>query len=139
MTDPTLTVGETLTAETTDLYAQVLLDAAHHPQHRGHLTDPDLKTTARNASCGDVISVELQLSADKQTITAIKWQGEGCIISQAHMDVLAAQLAGQPIAKVKTWDKPEILALFGLSTITPGREKCLMLSLRAVQQALTTA
>jgi nitrogen fixation NifU-like protein len=137
MTDITLTAGQTLTSETADLYAQVLLDAAHHPQYRGHLANPDLKTIARNASCGDVIAVELQLSPDKQTITAVKWQGEGCIISQAHMDVLAAELAGQPIAKVKTWDKPEILALFGLATITPGREKCLMLSLRAVQQALT--
>ncbi len=136
MTDTTLTAGETLTPENTDLYAQVLLDAAHHPHHRGHLAEPDLKTIARNTSCGDVIAVELQLSPDKQTITAVKWQGEGCIISQAHMDVLATQLAGQPIEKVKTWDKPEILALFGLSTINPGREKCLMLSLRAVQQAL---
>lgn len=122
-----------------DIYTQVLLDAAHYPECSGKLSQPDLEATVTNASCGDVVTVQLQLSADKTTITAVKWEGHGCIISQAHMDGLAQRATGATVAVVKGWTKNDVLAIFGLPSITSGREKCLQLGLRALQQALASS
>lgn len=119
-----------------EIYTQVLLDSAHHPQFKILLKKPNKWAQARNTSCGDVISVEIKLSSDGQIIKQIGWQGDGCIISQAHMDALASALVGQQVANLKTWGKTEMLKLFGLPNISPGRLKCLMLGLVSVQQAL---
>lgn len=119
-----------------EIYTQVLLDSAHHPQAKIALKSPDKQSQARNSSCGDVIYVELILSADGQTVEQVGWQGDGCIISQAHMDGLALAIIGQNVIKLKTWDQTDMLKLFGLPNISPGRLKCLMLGLVAVQQAL---
>lgn len=121
-----------------DIYTQVLLDAAHYPECSGTLPKPDAEATVTNASCGDEVTVQLQLSADKKNITAVKWEGHGCIISQAHMDGLAQRATGAAVSAVRGWTKNDVLAIFGLPTITSGREKCLQLGLRALQQALAT-
>ncbi len=121
-----------------DIYTQVLLDAAHYPECSGTLVKPDLQTTATNASCGDEVTVQLQLSPDKKIITAVKWEGHGCIISQAHMDGLAQRVTGTAVSVVRSWTKADVLTIFGLHEITSGREKCLLLGLRAVQQALAS-
>jgi nitrogen fixation NifU-like protein len=126
----------TTPAEIDSLYSDILLDAAHHPQCRGHLKQIDAQTTLRNASCGDVVSVEVGLDEQKQQIQNVKWQGQGCIISQAHMDAVAVAVIGKSILEVQQWGQAEVLALFGLPEITPGRLKCLLLGLTAVQQAL---
>jgi len=119
-----------------DIYTQVLLDSAHHPQTKVSLQNPDRQAEARNSSCGDAISVELKLSPDGQIIHQVGWRGDGCIISQAHMEGLALALVGQKVTSLKTWTEIEMLKLFGLPNISPGRLKCLMLGLTAVKQAL---
>lgn len=120
-----------------EIYTQVLLDSAHHPQAKVELDKADKKTSLRNASCGDEVSVELKLSQDGTKILAVGWQGEGCIISQAHMDGLALAMTDQEVKTILTWGQTEVLGLFGLPSVSPGRLKCLMLGLTAVQQALT--
>jgi len=124
---------------TDELYTQILLDAVHQPQHRGDMLEPDLTTTTGNASCGDEVIVKIKLSTDKTLFKAVKWQGQGCIISQAHMDGMAAAVIGQKLLTVKTWGRPEVLALFGLTNISSSREKCLMLGLKAIQQAISSS
>ncbi len=119
-----------------DLYTQVLLDAAHHLQCSGSLPTAEAHAALTNASCGDEVSVDVQVSPDKKTITDVKWRGHGCIISQAHMDGVAQLAIGTSVEKVQSWGRSDVLAIFGLTEIASGREKCLTLGLRALQQAL---
>lgn len=49
------------------LYRQVILDEAYHPRHHGKLSAPDRSVTLRNPSCGDVLTLQLQVAADRVT------------------------------------------------------------------------
>lgn len=119
------------------LYHEILLDEAKNPSNFGDITNADVTTTHYNASCGDVITVSILLSPDKKMITDIKWKGNGCIISQAAMSVLSEKIKGYPIAKLHTLTQEELLSELGLSEISVGRVKCLLLGLNAVKKALT--
>lgn len=118
------------------MYHQDLLEEAKHPQNMGTLENPDLQTTEFNASCGDVVSVEIKLSDDKSEILSVRWKGDGCIISQASMSVLSAQLEGMKVSEVEKIKQEDLLELLGLDSITPGRIKCLHLGLHAVKKVL---
>ena len=118
------------------IYTQVLLDSVYNPQSKISLPQADKQASLRNSSCGDEINVQLKLSPDGQKISQVGWQGDGCIISQAHMDGLALVLRDKKVSDVKTWGQAEVLKVFGLPSIAPGRLKCLLLGLTAVQQAL---
>lgn len=120
-----------------EIYAQLLLDAAKYPANYGELHDASIRISQHNASCGDKLSVALQIDVN-HTITAIRWQGEGCVISRAHMSALSELLPGMNSNDVLQMNKTAMLDLFGFDeTLAPGREKCLMIGLVTVQKAIT--
>jgi nitrogen fixation protein NifU and related proteins len=119
-----------------NIYHEDLLDEAKNPSNYGDLDNPDVTTTEYNASCGDVITVSIKLSKDKKTIEEIKWKGQGCIISQASMSVLSEKIKGFPVSQLKKLTKEEVLEELGLTEISVGRIKCLLLGLNAVQKVV---
>lgn len=119
-----------------DLYQEIILDQLEHPQHQGVLEGSDVLTHhERNASCGDEVTVYLKLS-DTQPIL-LKWQGQGCAISMAAMSLLAEAITAQKMNKlqISKLTLADLLDLLGLDEISPGRLKCAMVGLRAVQKA----
>lgn len=116
-----------------DLYQEIILDQLEHPQHQGVLTGDDVVSRHElNASCGDEVTVYLRPSPIQ-----LKWQGQGCAISMATMSLLADKInsknmTSQQIAELTLED---VLDLLGLDEISPGRLKCVMLGLKAVQKA----
>lgn len=121
---------------TDDLYQQQLLQEAHHPHNKGTLDAHDVVGAVINASCGDRAELFLQLSDDKKTVIDAKWQGDGCIISQAGLSVLSEHIKGKSLSELRKLQMDDVLSWLGLETIAPGRTKCLMLGLAALQRAL---
>ncbi len=117
-----------------DLYREIILHEAAHPQKKGSLAHFTHEQDETNASCGDKVTVQLTLENDR--IAQIAWQGSGCAISQASMSLLAAFVEGKTLEEVEKISKNDVLDLLGLEEITPGREKCMLLGLRALQVAL---
>jgi len=117
-----------------DLYREIILHEAAHPQKKGSLTNPTHEQDETNASCGDKVTVQLTLKDDR--ITQIAWQGAGCAISQASMSLISAFVEGKTKNEVEKLAKIDVLELLGLEEITPGREKCMMLGLKAVHTSL---
>lgn len=123
-----------------DAYQDHILEAAESPSLKGQLDQTDVTITSKNASCGDDVTLFLQLTGavanPASTITAIKWQGQGCVISQAATELLAQKISQErpTVAELQTYDLSTMLNLLGLETISPGRVKCLMMSLLALQQ-----
>ena len=123
----------------TALYHQLLLEEAHHPRHQGSLDQPDATAQTTNASCGDSVTVELRFSTDKSQIEQMAWRGAGCIISQAFLSLLSDWVQGKTIQQVLALTKEEMLNWIDKSELSPGREKCLTLGLRAVHAAVRQA
>ncbi len=112
----------------------MLIEEARQPKNFGVLTAPDLETTQVNASCGDSVHMTIKLDESKQSIEDIKWEGSGCIISQASLSVLTELVKGRALADVRTLSIEDVLAELGIETISSGRIKCLTLGLHAIQK-----
>ena len=80
-----------------DLYQQVILEHYKKPKHKGK-TDPiDRYQKGHNPSCGDTIELTLQLDASSERVTDVKFEGEGCAIALASVDLMAGAVVGKTI------------------------------------------
>ena len=79
------------------MYQEVILDHYKHPHHRG-LRDPfDAEVHHVNPTCGDEVTLRVQLSADSDTVLDVSYDGQGCSISQAATSVLTDQVIGHTV------------------------------------------
>ncbi|MEB3214006.1 MAG: SUF system NifU family Fe-S cluster assembly protein [Leptolyngbyaceae bacterium] len=78
-----------------DLYQQVILERYKKPRNRG-CTDPAHRSQkGHNPSCGDTIELTLKFTDDGEHIEDVKFEGEGCAISMASVDLMADALRGK--------------------------------------------
>lgn len=128
------------------LYNEVLLDHNVHPQHKGQLKQKNRECTITNASCGDKLTIELQIK--NGVIQNAAFDGVGCAISQASADIMIDLLIGKTIAEAQkiyeafnqmiangTSDEKvlgEAMALKDISTM-PARVKCAELAWRVIK------
>ncbi|MEA3150395.1 MAG: nitrogen fixation protein NifU [Gammaproteobacteria bacterium] len=88
--------------ELNDLYRDVILDHNRRPRNFGVLDAADASVEGFNPLCGDRLTVRLKMA--DQTISDIRFEGEGCAISTASASLMTEAVKG------KTRD--EALALF---------------------------
>ena len=79
--------------ELKQLYREIVNEHNLHPVHKGKMENPDLVLRGVNPSCGDDITLQLKLDGD--TITEAMYEGSGCAISQASVDMMADQIIGK--------------------------------------------
>jgi len=133
-----------------DLYRQVIMDHYSAPRNKGTLTDPDITVKMKNPTCGDQISLQLNVKDGK--ITDAKFNGEGCSISMASASMMTQAIIGLETDKaldlanrffkmlltnddVNTDDFEDLEALSGVRKF-PARVKCATLSWKAMEKGL---
>jgi nitrogen fixation NifU-like protein len=138
-----------------DLYQQVILDHSRRPRHRGQLEAPCTHVHGDNPTCGDEIDLWLRLDA-QGNIEQLKFEGQGCAISQASASMMSVKLqncsqaqARQLMADFRSvvtgegsiGDEDALgqLALLEGVQKFPQRVKCATLAWRALEQALAEA
>ncbi len=84
-----------------NLYQQVILEHYKKPRHRGRTNPIDRQQRGHNPSCGDTIELTVQLSPDQQTIEDVQFEGEGCAIAMASVDLMAGALRGKNIPQAQ--------------------------------------
>jgi nitrogen fixation NifU-like protein len=70
-----------------NLYQEVILDLARHPHAKGLEDGAAASSHQINPTCGD--EVTLQLHVEDGRIDRIRWDGDGCAISQSSASILA--------------------------------------------------
>lgn len=123
---------------TDDLYRETIIAEARQPQNYGALQDPDVAQSQVNPSCGDSIQVTLKLDSGKHRIVNIGWEGSGCVVSMASMSFLSAKVKNLTVAEVQALIVADLKQMLGIDYITPSREKCMLMGLMAIQQALVS-
>lgn len=73
--------------ELDSLYQEVILDHYKHPQNKSLIDAPTIQVRHVNTSCGDEITLNLQLEGD--FVKSVSWDGVGCAISQASTSVMS--------------------------------------------------
>jgi nitrogen fixation NifU-like protein len=135
-----------------DLYQQVILDHSKSPRNHGQLTGDCVHVHGDNPTCGDEIDMYVRFDADGG-IADIKFDGQGCAISQASASMMTVKIKGATRDKASTLLKDfrsvvtgegsvqdedalgELQLLEGVQKF-PQRVKCAMLGWRALEQAM---
>jgi nitrogen fixation protein NifU and related proteins len=82
-----------------DLYREIILDHYRSPRNRGELDVPPAVTAEGfNPLCGDEITVYLDIDGD--TVSDVKFGGQGCSISQASASMMSAAVKGRTIDEI---------------------------------------
>ena len=82
-----------------DMYKEIILDYYKNPRNRGTIDSPDSKSKDSNPLCGDV--VEMQLKFQDGKVSDIKFNGDGCAISQASASMITELVMGKTIDEVR--------------------------------------
>ena len=80
--------------ETKELYREILNEHNLNPAHKKSMARPSLVLNGINPSCGDNITLSLQID-DDGTIIDGSFTGSGCAISQASVDMMLDLVVGK--------------------------------------------
>lgn len=116
------------------LYREEILDHYYSSPYRGRLEQAHHACDLENPLCGDQIHVELTVDEDR--IKEVRFDGKGCVISQAATSILAERLEGATIEEALQLGPADVVKLLGMP-LTPTRMKCGLLGWKAMRQALT--
>ncbi len=114
------------------LYHHELLDHYRNPRNCGALEPADASASSINPSCGDAIVMRVR--CHDETLTEVRFQGKGCVISQAAASMVTEYCKGKPLTFLMGLTKDDVLALLGIS-LGPTRLRCALLSLEALHEA----
>ncbi|HEX9008008.1 MAG TPA: iron-sulfur cluster assembly scaffold protein [Patescibacteria group bacterium] len=114
-------------------YKEIIIDHYKSPRNFGVLENPDLSTNEANASCGDVIHMDVNMNG--KIIKEVRWQGVGCAISTAAASMLSEKAVGMSKADLLAFGEGGVVELLG-GEVNPGRMKCATLAYRALVKIL---
>lgn len=122
--------------ELDDIYTDMILELYRNPMNKGKLENPDAVFRDVNPVCGD--EIEMQIKFNEDIVGDIKFQGQGCAISQASASVLTEMAKGNKINDLLRLDIDELLKEMNLTGLknNPVRIKCIALSLKVLKMAL---
>lgn len=113
-----------------DFYREYILDHYKNPRNYGTLENPDISYEEDNPVCGDRVRIDIKLEDNR--IADIRFQGEGCAISQASASILTEMVKGKTLEEVRQLSKEDLLKQLGIS-LGPVRIKCALLSLKVLK------
>ena len=116
---------------TDSLYKEIILDHYQAPHNFGQLEYADKEAEYNNPLCGDKITMQVKLEGD--TISDIKFSGEGCAISMASASMLTDKLKGMKLIEVQKLTPDDITKMLDIE-LSPVRLKCALLSLEVAQK-----
>ncbi|APX72006.1 SUF system NifU family Fe-S cluster assembly protein [Companilactobacillus allii] len=132
-----------------DLYRQVILDHSDNPHHHGELSNANKSIELKNPTCGDVLTLDLDIEND--VIKDMAFGGYGCTISQASASMMTDAVIGKKTSEaeqmvqtfsnmiigedVDTDSLEDAAVLEGVSKF-PARIKCATLAWKALHKAM---
>lgn len=136
------------------MYQEVILDHYRNPQLSGLREPFGAEVHHVNPTCGDELTLRLELGPDGRTVEDISYEAQGCSISQASTSMMASLLVGKPVDEaMEIFDGfhemissrgkidgdedllDDAVALQGVSQY-PARVKCALLGWMAFKDAL---
>ena len=113
------------------VYSEIILDYYRHPRNKGRLSHPQIRAKDSNPLCGDIVEIQMELDGGKN-VKDVRFDGQGCAISQASASMLTELVKGKSLDEVRKLSKEEILSLIG-GQLSAVRLKCALLSLKVLK------
>jgi nitrogen fixation NifU-like protein len=132
-----------------DLYRRVIMDHYKNPRNRGRLEAGAVSVDLNNPTCGDKISLQMQVKDG--VVLSAKFTGEGCSISMSSASMMTEAVKGRTLEQalqmaekfsslmkgdpVPFDEYEDIEALSGVSKF-PARIKCATLAWNALRKGI---
>lgn len=131
-----------------DLYRRVIMDHYKLPRNRGTLEEQAVTVDLNNPSCGDKISLQMQIEGN--TIQNAKFLGEGCSISMSSASMMTEAIKGKTLEEALQmaenfsnlmkgedieFEYEDIESLSGVNKF-PARIKCATLAWNAMRKGI---
>lgn len=81
------------------LYQDLILEHYKRPHNHGSLEDANVVEEGVNPSCGDELRLSLRIESDR--IVDVRFEGEGCAISQASASMMTDAIKGRDADEVR--------------------------------------
>ena len=138
--------------ELKQLYREIVNEHNLHPVHKRAIENPDLVLRGVNPSCGDDITLSLKIKDG--FIEDGGYEGSGCAISQASVDMIVDQIIGKKteeaiklaetfmgMIKGEVTDEESIESLDEAAALQdvahmPARVKCAVLGWRTMKEMI---
>lgn len=136
-----------------NIYTELIAEHSRSPENRRTLPHATHTERGHNPSCGDDITLQLEIADGK--IVDASFGGTGCAISQASTDMMIELLRGKPVTEAKRLAEifiamihgditdddtlaalDDAAALKNISTM-PARVKCATLAWHTLEAAIT--
>ncbi len=115
-----------------DIYLENIVDHGQNPRNFGEPLNPaDIDYEDDNPFCGDRLHLTAQLDENGR-VKAVRWEGDGCTISQASASMLGEEMIGKTLEELRAFDRQELLDMLGIQ-LSPTRLKCALLSLKVLK------
>ena len=132
-----------------DLYRRVIMDHYKNPRNRGEMNEEVVTINLNNPTCGDRISLQLQVVDG--IVENAKFTGEGCSISMSSASMMTEAIKGKSREQaldmanrfsslmkgeaVEFEENEDIEALSGVNKF-PARIKCATLAWNALRKGI---
>jgi nitrogen fixation protein NifU and related proteins len=111
-----------------------LLELYENPTHRGQLESADVSTHGGNPGCGDIVTIHIQVN-DAGEVEQIRFEGEGCTISQAAAELVSTRMEGAKLDDIEHLEHDVIIDELGREVVI-SRPRCATLALGTLKQAV---
>lgn len=139
-----------------ELYQDIILEAAKDTSHRGTLSADlgAINVRLNNPLCGD--NLDVWMSYDGDQIKEVRFEGQGCLISQSSASLFVAEIQNLSLKDVEKICKAfrklvqtepteaeleslgQLTALSGIRRL-PSRARCALLSCEAIERLVRHA
>ncbi len=94
-----------------ELYREVILEHFKAPRNKGAIAQPSNKADGVNPLCGDQITITASVENGK--VKDVKFQGQGCAISQSSASMMTAVVKGKSLGEARAITKT-FKTMFGI-------------------------
>jgi len=98
------------------------------------MPDADTSVKGGNPGCGDIVTIHLKVDEDG-TVKEIRFEGEGCTISQAAAEMVSNRMEGASLEEIETLSQDIIIDELGREVVI-SRPRCATLALGTLKQAV---
>lgn len=118
------------------IYREKIMENFKNPLNYGKIKNPTNTFTGFNPSCGDKITIYLNIENKK--IKNIGFESQACAVCTASASLITEKVKNQNIEKIKKMNLVEIEKIMGMKIIAT-RIKCALLPLESIKGALGNA
>src|SRR2546425_9929323 len=117
-----------------EMYQEQILDHYKHPRNKGSLPGATKNARDTNPLGGDEVVLHLKVDGSDR-IADVRFEGQGCAISQASASMLTTIVKGMSMGDATALDRDVILKKLGIP-LSAVRLKGALLSLHVLKVAL---